>query len=297
MFAACLIILEQIFLYVPLMLGAYLSFSLMKVPNLSIEVSFVSGAIMASKVLALTQNMGIVVSLLCACIASLIGGAFVGIVMGLLVTHAKLPHLLASILTIGLFYGVNLFMLGGANISLTPFENPLSVFALPAHPELITLGLISLVIFILCFLLCKTQLGVSFAIYGNNPSFFDFYNISRTYIMSLGLLITSMLSGLSGYLVAQSSSFVDINAGTGISLFCLTALILGKSLIPTKKNIAIFVPIGGLVIYCVIQQVLLKVGFNLKYFTMLQSIIVLVLLMIKYRRRTVQELTSDHLGV
>src|SRR5579862_8272790 len=183
MFAAGLIILEQVFLYIPLILGAYLSFSLMKVPNLSIEVSFVSGAIMASKVLALTQNAGILVSLSAACIASLIGGAFVGIVMGLLVTHAKLPHLLASILTIGLFYGINLFLLGGANVSLTLFENPLAALALPAHPELITLGIISLLVFVLCFLLLKTQLGVSLAIHGNNPAFFDYYNISRTYVM------------------------------------------------------------------------------------------------------------------
>ncbi len=159
------------------------------------------------------------------------------------------------------------------------------------------LGIISVIIVLICFLLFKTQLGISFAVYGNNPSFFHHYGISTAYIIGAGLVVSNMLAGLSGYLVAQTSSFVDINAGNGIVLFCLTALILSKTILSSKKIVTILIPIVGLVIYCLIQQLLLKIGFNLKYFTMIQSIIVLLLLVYKYRGKTVQELLGDHLGV
>ena len=46
-----IIIIEQVFLYVPLVCGAYISIALMKVPDLSIEAAYVFGAIVGSKVI------------------------------------------------------------------------------------------------------------------------------------------------------------------------------------------------------------------------------------------------------
>lgn len=288
---------EQICLYMPLIFGAYISFSMLKVPNLSIETAYVCGAIIASKMLALSNHAGFLITFFAACLGSLAGGLFVGLIVSLLVTYGKLPPLLASILTIGLFHGINLFLLGGSNSALTNFDNPLTAFALQGHPELIMLGIISIVVIALSFLLLKTQLGSSFAIYGNNPSFFQHYGISGAYVIGCGLALSNMLAGLSGYLVAQTSGFVDINAGTGISLFCLTGLILSKNMFKRRKIVTILIPVVGLILYCLIQQLLLKAGFNLKYFTMIQSIIVLLFLMYIYRGKSAHELLGDHLGV
>lgn len=297
MLEAILIICEQFFLYVPLILGAYLSFSLMKIPNFGLEAAFVTGAIFASKVLAITHLLNPAISLLFVCLASLLGGLCAGVMVAMLVTKGNIPHLLANVLGIGIFYGINLYLLGGSNISVAHFASPLILLPLHAHPELGVLLFLGIMLIFLCFLLCKTQLGYCFAVYGNNPLFFEHYGISTTFVVGCGLAIANALAGLSGFLVAQSTGFVDINAGTGLSLFCITALILGKIIKTGKTTLAITVPVIGLMIYCLLQQLLLKIGFNLKYFTLMQSFIVLLVLIVKYRKQTVHDLSGDHLGV
>src|SRR5271157_4770240 len=105
-----LIVIEQVCLYIPLLIGSYISFSLMKVPNLSIEAAFVSGAIVASKVLCCMQ--GSCFCLAATCCAGLIGGLLVGAIVATLELVCNVPHLLASIITLGLCYGLNLYVLG-----------------------------------------------------------------------------------------------------------------------------------------------------------------------------------------
>jgi ABC-type uncharacterized transport system permease subunit len=58
-----LIILEQCLIHVPLLLGAYITISLMKLPDLSIESAYVSGAITGAYVVAMTSAMPISVQL------------------------------------------------------------------------------------------------------------------------------------------------------------------------------------------------------------------------------------------
>lgn len=292
-----LIILEQFFLYLPLMLGACISFSLLKVPNLSIEAAYISGAILASKVLAHTHHMPEAASLVLVCCASMIGGLCVGLLATMLNVYGKIPHLLASILTMGLCYGFNLFFLGGSNVSIALFNNPLVTTTLQMHPELMVLGLLGMTVLLVMFVFLKTQLGYSIAVYGNNPGFFQFYGISTAFVVGCGLALSGALAGLSGYLVAQSSGFVDINAGQGLALFCITALILGKVVVRSEKLSSVLLAVMGLAVYCIIQQMLLKVGFNLKYFTAIQALIVVAMLVIKYRGRSARELAGDHLGV
>jgi len=110
-------------------------------------------------------------------------------------------------------------------------------------------------------------------------------------------MLSNALAGISGYFLAQSSGFVDVNAGKGIALFCITLLILGKTFfIKSKKQRSLAIPLLGLITYCSLQQILLKVGFNLKYFTMIQSIVVIVILIQKYKNKSIYD-TKDNLGV
>jgi len=297
MIQTIMIILEQVCLYVPLICGAYISFSLLKLPDISIESAYVFGAICAYNVIYFTDKFPAGISFFLAIVASIIGGMIVGCIVTLLTRIAHIPHLLASILTIGLFHGINQFVLGGAHVSLSLYNNILSFFSCSAaNPELSILLIISAFVIVLLYLFFKTQIGFCGVVYGNNPSFFEHYRISSHFIVAIGLIISNGLAGLSGFLVAQTTGFVDINAGFGIPLFCVTTLILGKLLTRFSRSlIKIGMPILGLVCYMTIQQLLLKVGFNLKYFTMVQSIIVIVLLVYAYRKHTLK--VHDMLGI
>ena len=74
----------------------------------------------------------------------------VGMISSILTQKAKIPHLLSSIMTIGLFHGINQFVLGGPNISLSAQVNILEYFNifdfLVQNPELFALSLIFVVV-------------------------------------------------------------------------------------------------------------------------------------------------------
>jgi ABC-type uncharacterized transport system permease subunit len=81
--------------------------------------------------------------------------------------------------------------------------------------------------------------------------------------------------------------------GFGKLLLCVTSLILGK-IIPTK-NVSVAIPISGIFTYFTLQQLLLKVGLDLRYFTMIQAFVIVIILVL--HRRNQNHLYTDHLGV
>lgn len=300
------LVLEQACLYFPFVLGSYISISLMKLPDLSLEASYLAGAIIGCQSLVYCGGVTGFASATIVVLASVIGGVIVGGVVGLLTHVAGLPHLLSSILTIGLFHGINQFIIGGSHLSVGSLSSLLSIIKFPAsNPELGIVVVLAALLSLLVFLLFKTQLGYSFAILGNNTSFFKNYHISSGYVFITGLLIAHGLSGFAGSLVAQSSGMVDITMGFGIVLLSLTSLILGRACVRGKKPFTVLVPIIGTVIYFSLQQLLLSlssslmVSFDMKYFTMLQSMIVLIALIIERRRALPDDSRArvDHLGV
>jgi putative ABC transport system permease protein len=121
------------------------------------------------------------------------------------------------------------------------------------------------------------------------------HGVSIPYVFIVGVVLSNALAGLSGYLFAQSNGFADITMGFGKALLCITALILGKVIVRSLKPITITMPLIGCLAYFVLQQLLLKIGFNLKYFTTVQALVTLCILVLTYRKKTKQHI--DHLGV
>ena len=287
-----LIIAEQALLHFPLILGTYISVSLMKVPDLSIESSYVFGALIGSILLPSVQQLPLPLSLGIVICASLFGGACVGMVSGLLTQKARIPHLLSSIITIGIFHGVSQ-LVAGVYISLSGYKNLLALDMIPLHPDLPILIILFFMGSIAAFYFFKTELGYSLAVFGNNPNFFVHYGISSAYVFLSGIILANALAGLSGYLFAQSNGFADINMGFGKVLLCITALILGK--VVYRKTVSIITPIVGMFSYFTLQQLLLKVGFDLRYFTMVQALVVVAILIMQYKQN--DQIHIDHLGV
>lgn len=291
-----LVIAEQSLLHFPLILGAYLSFSLLKVPDLSIEVAYVVGAIAASYAMngMVTMPMGFMI--IGIMVATLFGGALVGFTSSMLTQKGGFSHLLSSIVAVGLFHGINQFI-SPAYVSLSKTYNYLTFFDyIPQHPEFLMLALIGCIMIVLTYCLFKTQLGYAYAVYGNNPQFFNNYGISTSFVFITGIMLANACAGFSGYLFAQSNNFIELSMGVGKALLCVTALILGKAFVQSKKPFSLCIPAVGTVVYFTLQQLLLKVGFNLKYFTAVQALLVLCIMMYTYRTQQ-QRSFNDSLGV
>lgn len=290
-----LLIIEATCLYFPLVLGAYISISLMKIPDLSIETAYVCGGIFGSLTLFATSGLPLFVSLPLILLASMVGGMAVGATASLFTHQARFPHLLSSIITIGIFHGLNQFFLGSTNISVAQEPNVLGLLDVsrrfPELPEFI----IALLFFgSLAFFFFRTQLGTSLAVYGNNPSFFENYGISTKYIFFVGIMLSSGLAGLAGFFDVEHCGFVDVGMGYHKTLFCITSIILGKTVVQSSKPYSIWIPFVGTLTYFSIIQLLLQVDFNLRYFTMIQSIIIACILTYNFRS---QRRSNQHLGI
>jgi putative ABC transport system permease protein len=272
------IILEQALMHLPLICGAYISISLMKQPDLSINSAYLMGAIFGAKTPFMFGIIG-----------SCFGGLLVGLTTSLIAKKGKIPYLLASIISIGLFHGFSLFILGSSYMSIG------QSYTASAN-TVVAICALAVVAFLYLFL--KTQLGYSLAVYGNNSKFFEHHNINSGFVLISGICISHILAGIGGYLFTLSNGFVEVGMGTDIALLCITGIILGKIVCRSNKPINFLVPIVGTFVYFTIQQLLLKTGFDLKYFTLVQSVIVLAAVLYFFNQKANQtNLQNDNLGV
>lgn len=289
-----LIILEQVCIHIPLLCGTYISFSLMKVPDLSIESAYVTGALLGSKMVLVCAPYGVIVQAIGAVVGGMLGGILVGFTSSMLTHLVRMPHLLSTIITFGLFYGINQYI-SGIYITLNTTVNPLVIPLSSRYPELVALLFFGVAVYGLLWYLLQTQLGYAWAVYGLNQNFFKHYGIQKHVVFISGITVSNALAGLSGYLFAQSNGFAEINMAFGKVLLCITALILGKALMGHRKPMTSLLPITGGFAYFALQQLLLRVGFNLRYFSTIQALVVLAVLL--SLRGMHVESETDHLGV
>lgn len=269
-------IFEQALIALPLLIGAYLTLSLLKLPDFSLESAYLSGAIAAF----LCQGLPFPLLFLSAAL----GGMCVGGSVCVLTQGAKLPFLLAAIVINGLCHGLSHYFLKSAVVSFHP--------RLPCSEIFLELGTAGILIFLVGIGL-RSQLGYGLAIYGNNPNFFRNHGICGEYVVSAGVLAGHSCAGISSLLFAISSGFIDLTMQFGMILFCLTGLLLGKALF-RKKAPSILVPVIGAILYFTLQHSLLHLGINLKYFQAFQALLILSVLLVKHRKQSKQ---IDHLGV
>lgn len=269
-------ILEQVLIFLPLVIGAYITLSLLRLPDFSIESAYLFGAVAAF----LAQDLPLPFVLASA----IIGGMFVGTIVSLLNQCLHIPYLLAAIVTNGLFHGLTHYFLGSAMKGLQ---------ASSMLPEFIFVACVGVGAIGVMILILRSQLGYSLAIYGNNPRFFENHPVSQRYVVFSGVMLAHGLAGISGFLFAQSNGFVDLTMNYGVILLCLTALMIGK-LCLRKPTPNIFVPLFGIIAYFIMQQTLLRLGLNLTYFNTFQALFVIGIYLSGHRKQT---FSLDHLGV
>lgn len=279
-----LTIAEQSFLFAPLVFGGYLTVALMKLPDLSLEASFLAGAIAANSVISFYGTITTINSIIAIIFFPILAGAIIGGFNFFLTRITKLPHLLSSMITIGLMHGISQIIMQTSLLPLASHQTLLTIIS--EAPEYVTIGILFIINALLLHFFLKSALGVCLAVYGSNPQFFSHYHISTNAVVAFGLMIGNGLAGLSGGLIAQTHGFVEITMSTGTALQAITALMLGNlifKLISSHKKSSIIIPVTGIFLYFIIQQTLLRLGFDLKYFTAIQALAVLILMITQYR--------------
>ncbi len=268
---------ESGLLYALLALGVFLSYRVMKIPDLTVDGSFGTGAAV-SAVLAL--NGMPLLGVLLAFPAGMAAGA----VSALLHTRLRVPPVLAGILTMTALYSVNLRILGnkasfglvGKDTVFTPLEG---LEALPFGNVAAPLLLAAVAVTLLA-LFFRSTTGLSVRATGDNEVMVRSSSINTAGMKLLALSLSNGFAALSGALLAQQQRYVEVNIGHGSIVMGLAALILGETLLRGRKSVLrnLLAAVVGMVLYRLLTAVVLQLNVSPSDLKLMSALIVVLAL-------------------
>lgn len=275
--------IDQGLLWSLLSLGVFITFRILKFPDMTVEGSFPLGAALSALML---QQHNIAFSLLVA----FIGGCLAGLVTAILYNYFHVQSLLAGILTLTGLYSVNLRILGQANMAIGDQQN---LYQLPLFHQLTLdqrLLVINLVIMLIALLLLAgllyTEFGQSLIAAGDNPTMALSQGIAVKRTKTIGIVLSNGLIALAGGLVAQYNGFADVNMGIGVMVIGLSAIIIGERLLVGKHFIAKLISIIlGSVVYRLILLLVLQLGFNANDFKLFSAVILAIFIIAPQQKK------------
>jgi len=245
-------------IYAIMALGVFLSFRTLNMPDLTVDGSFVLGAAVSAILCCKNKpGLGLAVSFMAGCLA--------GSITALLHTRLKIQPLLCGILSMLALYSINLKVMGNrANI---PLINNSTIYNLPrwAYQEdyikLIISTMILLMVLAGLALFLKTRLGLVLRATGDNEYMVRAQGVNTDFTKLIGLALSNGLVALSGSLIAQYQSFVDISMGIGMVIIVLASVIIGEMLFGTKSLLRqLTAVILGAILYRLVIALALELG-------------------------------------
>ncbi len=201
-----------------------------------------------------------------------------------------IPAILAGILTQLALYSINLKIMGKANQSINVDKYDLLIslrwvkeFAL--HNPIIMVILVTAVVIGVLYWFFGTELGCGIRATGSNPAMSRAQGINTNFNIVLGLAVSNGLVALSGALLSQYQGFADVGMGRGAIVIGLAAVIIGEAVFGRIfHNFAlklVSVSLGAIIYYIVIQLVL-TLGFDANLLKLLSASVVAVFLAVPY---------------
>ncbi|MBQ4153845.1 MAG: ABC transporter permease [Clostridia bacterium] len=268
-------------------IGVYVTYRILDVADLTVDGSFATGGAVA--VILILNGCNLWLAMLIAFIAGVLTGA----ITGLLHTLMGIPPILAGILTQLSLYSINLKLMGKANQSVNVNQTDLLVslrwvkeFAF--HNPLITVGIVLIVLIALLYWFFGTEMGCAIRATGTNLNMSRAQGINTNFNKVLGIMLSNGLVAFSGAFLAQYQGFADVKMGQGAIVIGLAAVIIGEAVFgKIFKNFALrllSVALGSVIYYIVIQAVI-TLGFDANLLKLLSAAIVAIFLAIPYWKR------------
>lgn len=269
-------------------IGVYITYKILDFADLTVDGTMCTGG--AVCIMMVTSGHNIWISMFVAILA----GMLAGLVTGVFHTFMGIPAILAGILTQLALYSINLKIMGKANQAISVMKYDLLVSLryvkdVVFHKNTIFVVLIFTVVIIgILYWFFQTELGSSIRATGGNPNMSRAQGINTKKNIILGLMLSNGLVALSSALYSQYQGFADVNMGRGAIVIGLAAVIIGSVVFEKIfHNFALkllSVAIGG-VIYYVVLQIVVWMGFDTDLLKLLSAIVVAVFLAFPYWKK------------
>ena len=255
-------------IYSLMVLGLFISYRILNIPDLTVDGSFTLGAAVA---VTATLAGHPVLGLLLAGLA----GAAAGFVTALLQTRMKIQPILAGIITMTALYSINLMVMDNkANLPLAQGE---SIY----HnlPGMLLSGLAAIGVAAVLVLFLQTPVGLAVRATGDNEAMVRSSSINADRMKMAGLSIANACVALSGALIAHYNCYAEVRMGIGMVVIGLASLIVGEiavGLLVRRANIlsGAVAAIVGSVLYRLIIAQALEWNFSSSSLKLITAIIV-----------------------
>jgi len=271
-------------------LGVLISFRILRFPDLTVDGSFPLGGATAATLISVGVDPFL------STLAATFAGALAGAMTGWLHVRLKIMDLLASILMMIALYSINLRIMGAPNIPLIMEPTVFTILQPSSLQDFVFRPLMLLVLVVAVKLALdwyfSTEIGLAMRATGSNPRMARSQGVATGNRILAGMAISNALCALAGALFAQSQGGADISMGIGTIVIGLAAVIVGESIMPSRRLVVATVAvIVGAVLYRLFIALALNADFiglkaqDLNLVTAVLVTIALVIPLLKQRLR------------
>ena len=277
-------------------IGLYISYKILDFADLSVDGSFATGG--AVFVIAVLNGCNIYIAML----FSFLSGCIAGLATGIFNTKFGIPPILAGILTQLGLYSINLRIIGQdftpKGIDVKALETiPRGLFtpiisSMYTNRSLIVLAIMMALLIAILYWFFGTELGHSIRATGSNKNMARANGINIQKNTIIALVLSNGIVALSGAAFAQYQGSAEVSMGQGAIVIGLAAIIIGEVVFgKIFKNFALKLLGAGLggVIYYVVIQTVVNVGFNTNDMKLLTALVVALFLGVPYWKSQIDQ--------
>jgi len=258
--------------------GILMSFRVVAFEDLTVDGSVaLGGATTASLVVSGWDPIS-------ATLLGALAGGLAGSVTAILNTVFDINRLLSGILVMTALYSINLRILGKSNIPLSSdstimqYSNwlatkwfgdesfmTIAVWQAPARDftAMLMMFMIAVSVGSILAVFFRTNCGLAMQAVGDNKQMTRALGVNVKRMTILALFIGNAMTATAGSLLAQFQGFADIQMGIGMLVWGVASVILGESLVGTKKiGFLIAGAIMGSVLFRLLVAIALRWGLN-----------------------------------
>lgn len=201
--------------------------------NIDVSVGSIMG--LCAVIMGSLLNLGY--SLFAAFFFTLLCGLAAGLFNGVLITLLRIPAIVATLGTLGLYKGIMLLITGGKWIEGLPQE--LKSLSEPLFLNISFIGwLVLLLVLAAYLLLTKVRLGRNFYAVGDNLQGALQLGVHVNVVRISAFAINGLTAALAGIVFASQIGFVPNSTGNGLEMKAIAACVLGGiSLLGGSGNI------------------------------------------------------------
>ena len=263
-------------IYSLMVLGLFLSYRVLNIPDLTVDGSFTLGAAVA---VVMTLSGHPILGLF----AAIFAGAAAGFLTAFLQTKMKIQPILAGIITMTALYSSTLMVMDDkANVPITQQESIYTAFGSLVGKQAQGMVL-SLLILILAgaamVLFLKTPFGLSVRATGDNESMVRSSSINADLTKTAGLMGANACVALSGAMIAHYNCYAEVRMGIGMVVIGLASFIIGEiavGIFVKRKGVlsGVIAAAVGSILYRLIIAQALELNFSSSSLKLITAIIV-----------------------